>query len=70
MASFHRPANHPNVHRAQAGFLAFVVKLAPSFEANTVIRSIVDLAHGMSMRILVEGVESIPIRDGEGTRRR
>jgi predicted signal transduction protein with EAL and GGDEF domain len=36
---------------------SFVAKLAPSFEANTVMRSIVNLAHGMSMRVIVEGVE-------------
>ena len=36
---------------------SFVAKSAPTFEANTVIRSIVDLAHGMSMRVIVEGVE-------------
>jgi EAL domain-containing protein (putative c-di-GMP-specific phosphodiesterase class I) len=36
---------------------SFVAKLAPSFEANTIMRSIVTLAHGMSMRVIVEGVE-------------
>ena len=36
---------------------SFVAKLAPTFEANTVMRSIVNLAHGMSMRVIVEGVE-------------
>jgi diguanylate cyclase len=36
---------------------SFVAKLAPSFEANTVMRSIVALAHGMNMQVIVEGVE-------------
>jgi diguanylate cyclase (GGDEF)-like protein len=36
---------------------SFVKKLSPGSDANQIIRSMVDLAHSMNMRVIAEGVE-------------
>jgi EAL domain-containing protein (putative c-di-GMP-specific phosphodiesterase class I) len=38
---------------------SFVSKLSPGSGFNTMIRSMVDLAHSLSMRVIVEGVEHL-----------
>jgi diguanylate cyclase (GGDEF)-like protein len=38
---------------------SFVSKLSPGSGFNTMIRSMVDLAHSMSMRVIVEGIEEV-----------
>ena len=36
---------------------SFITKLSPRIESNTMIRSMVDLAHSMNMRVIAEGIE-------------
>lgn len=36
---------------------SFITKLSPRVESNTMIRSMVDLAHSMNMRVIAEGIE-------------